>query len=71
MITSIEPQLNADGRYTIKETSAFLGIHRHTLRAYVKAGYIHPIFKRKQVPVNTPRIRFLGSEITRFWRAFV
>lgn len=49
MITSIEPQLNANGRYTVKETSALLGIDRHTLSRYVKAGYIHPIFKRKPI----------------------
>jgi predicted site-specific integrase-resolvase len=71
MITSIEPQLNANGRYTVKETSALLGIDRHTLSRYVKAGYIRPIFKRKPIQMNKPRIRFLGSEITRFWRAFV
>lgn len=71
MVTSIEPQVNANGRYTVKETSALLCIDRHTLSAYVKAGYIRPIFKRKPIQMNKPRIRFLGSEITRFWRAFV
>ncbi len=71
MVTSIEPQVNLGGRYTINETCQLLGIHRHTLRAYTKAGFIHPIFKRKPTSMNTPRIRYLGSEIIRFWRSFV
>ena len=71
MVTSIEPDVNPMGRYTVGETSEKLGIHRHTLRSYVRAGYIRPIFKRNPVYVNKPRIRFLGSEILRFWRAFV
>lgn len=69
MLTSVEPSLDLRGRYSIKETCSFLGIHRHTLRAYVKAGYIHPLFN---LGVNGfPRQRFLGSEILRFWKAFV
>ena len=71
MITSIEPAVIPDGRYTVKETSELLGIDRHTLRRYVKAGHIRPMFKRTPVCMNQPRIRFLGSEIRRFWRSFV
>lgn len=70
MLTSVEPVVNQAGRYTIKETSELLGIDRHTLRAYVKAGWIHPIFKKRPKAMNVPRQRFLGSEITRFWRSF-
>jgi predicted site-specific integrase-resolvase len=71
MITSVEPVVNDAGRYTVKETSELLGIDRHTWSAYVKAGYIRPMFKRRPIQMNKPRIRFLGSEIVRFWRAFV
>ena len=71
MVTSVEPVVNQAGRYTIKETSDLLGIDRSTLRVYVKAGLIRPIFKRNPVRMNVPRQRFLGSEIIRFWRAFV
>ena len=71
MVTSTEPVVDLTGRYTIKETSAILGIDRHTLGTYVKAGYIRPQFKRNPICMNKPRTRFLGSEILRFWRAFV
>lgn len=71
MVTSVEPTVRESGRYTIKETCDLLGIHRHTLRCYVRAGYIRPIFKRKVVYCNSQRERFLGSEILRFWRSFV
>ena len=71
MVTSEEPRVCATGRYTVKETSELLGIHRNTLRRYVKAGYIRPAYKRGRIVVNQPRIRFLGSEIVKFWRAFV
>lgn len=71
MVTSVEPVVDSAGRYTVKETSMLLGIDRHTLASYVKAGYIRPILKRRPVQMNKPRIRFLGSEIVRFWRSFV
>ena len=71
MVTSVEPVVNQAGRYTIKETSELLGIHRHTLRSYVKAGLIRPVFKKNVKAMNVPRQRFLGSEIIRFWRSFV
>lgn len=71
MITSIEPVVELTGRYTIKETSGMLEIDRHTLMRYVKAGYIRPMFKKNAVCMNQPRIRFLGSEIVRFWRTYV
>ena len=71
MITSIEPAVHPQGRYSIKETSDMLGIHRNTLYKYVRAGYIKPMFKRQRVMVNQPRVRFLGAEIIRFWHSFV
>ena len=67
MVTSIEPKLNPAGKYTISETCGFLGIHRNTLRAYVKAGMIRPVPKKQ----NVLQQRFRGLEILRFWNAFV
>lgn len=64
MITSIEPSVNPTARYTINETCSILGIHRNTLRAYVNAGYI-----RTTAKVHGQR--FKGTEILRFWKAFV
>ncbi len=70
MITSVEPVVDKAGRYSIKETSSLLGIHRHTLRAYVQAGLIHPVCSRAALRMGMPRQRFLGAEIVRFWRSF-
>ncbi len=64
MVTSIEPILNPNGRYSIKETCELLGIHRNTLRSYVKAGYIKCVIK-------THGIRFRGFDILKFWNSFV
>lgn len=64
MISSKAPNVNPNAKYTITETCEVLGIHRNTLRSYVKAGYIK----------NSPKPhgqRFRGSEIIRFWNTFV
>ena len=71
MIVSEEPEVKLTGKYSIKETSSVLGIHRHTLRAYVKAGYIRPTYSKKTMFNCAPRQRFLGAEILRFWKTFV
>lgn len=63
MVTSTMPNVIPTSRYTIKETCAILGVHRNTLRAYVRAGYI-----RCSVKQNGKR--FTGTEILRFWNAF-
>ena len=71
MVTSVEPKVDLSGRYSINETCQALGIHRHTLRAYVKAGLIRPYYNRNVKEKVFPRTRFLGSEILRFWRSYV
>lgn len=73
MITSTEPKLDTNGRYSIAETCELLGIHRNTLSAYVKADYIRPMTRKRTTAMQSsaPRPRFLGSEILRFWRTFV
>lgn len=64
MVTSQQPQINPVTRYTINETCLILGIHRNTLRSYVKAGLIKPT-------TGITRQRFKGTEILRFWNLFV
>lgn len=64
MITAIEPQVTADGRYSVSQTCAALGIHRNTLRKYTELGMIKCGFRRESA-----RKFYKGSEIVRFWRA--
>lgn len=64
MISSIEPNVNVAGRYSVTETSAVLGIHRNSLRKYTEQGLIKCGFRRQ-----TARKFYLGSEILKFWRA--
>lgn len=65
MITAIEPQVALNGRYSIGQAAALLGIHRNTLRRYNDNGYI----KNGVRKAGGNRRFFLGSEILRFWRA--
>ena len=64
MITSTEPQVAINGRYSIKDTCKALSISRETLRRYTYEGHIKCGFRR-----NTARKFYLGSEILRFWKA--
>lgn len=64
MITAIEPNVNAAGRYSVTETCGVLGIHRNSLRKYTEQGLIKCGFRRQ-----TARKFYLGSEILKFWRA--
>lgn len=64
MITAIEPNVSATGRYSVGETSAALGIHRNSLRRYTEQGLIKCGFRRP-----TARKFYLGSEIIKFWKA--
>ena len=64
MMTTVEPKVEATGRYSVTQASAALGIHRNTLRGYTEQGLIKCGFRRQ-----TARKFYLGSEILRFWRA--
>ncbi len=64
MITSTEPKVTADGRYTVAQVCTALGIHRNTLRKYTDCGMIKCGFRRESA-----RKFYKGSEIVRFWRA--
>lgn len=64
MITAIEPNVALNGRYSVGEASAVLGIHRNSLRKYTEQGFIKCGYRRQ-----TARKFYLGSEILKFWRA--
>lgn len=62
MMTAIEPQASASGRYSIGEACVLLGIHRNTLAKYTDSGEIKCGFRKNG------RKFYLGREIMRFWR---
>ncbi len=59
-----EPIVRADGRYSVEETAALLGIHRNTLLRYTNKGRILFGIRR-----STTRKFYTGREIVRFWKA--
>lgn len=61
-MTSQRPDVDATGRYSIKETSALLGIHRNTLRRYTAKGLIKSGFRK-----CTKSRFYTGLEILRVW----
>ncbi|MBQ8969242.1 MAG: DNA-binding protein [Bacteroidaceae bacterium] len=64
MVTSTEPRVMPNDRYTIKQTCAILTISRKTLAKYTSAGLI----VCGQRP-NTLQKFYTGKDILRFWRA--
>lgn len=64
MITAIEPNVSANGRYNTTETCNILGIHRKTLQKYTELGFIKCGFRRVSC-----RKFYVGSEIVRFWKS--
>lgn len=64
MITSIEPNVNEAGRYTVTETCLALGIHRNSLRKYTEQGLIKCGFRKQSA-----RKFYTGRDILKFWRA--
>lgn len=74
-MVSLQPEVNPTGRYSIKETCEYLGIHRDTLRDYTEKHYIKCSFRKLSSCVRndrrntTPRKFYLGAEIIRFWRS--
>jgi len=61
-MTSVIPDINPSGRYSIKEACAILGIHRNTLRKFTLAGRIRVSFRK-----GTMRKFYKGTDIKRFW----
>lgn len=63
-MTTIQPNVNEAGRYSIGEAAQLLGMHRNTLRKYTEQGYIKCGYRRA-----TARKFYLGSELIKLWRA--
>lgn len=66
MITSTRPLVALDGRYSVTETCAVLGIHRGTLQRYTKKGFIKVHFRRAD-----SRKVYEGRDIIRLWLALI
>lgn len=64
MMTSEQPRVAMEGRYSVNDTCALLGIHRTTLYNYTAAGLIKCGFRR-----GTLRRFYKGAEILRFWKS--
>lgn len=62
-MTNEEPKVADAGRYTVTETCKALGVHRNTLRRWVRAGKIHCKFRR----IDNRKV-FEGKEIKKVWR---
>ena len=61
-----QPQVNKDARYSINETCNFLGIHRHTLRAWTQLGLIKSITRK-----SNGRPAYRGADILACWGAVI
>ena len=62
MITATRPSVALDGRYTVMQTCAALGIHRGTLQRYTERGIIKPVFRR----VDGKKV-YIGKDIIGLW----
>jgi predicted site-specific integrase-resolvase len=64
MVTSTEPRVMPNNRYTINETCAILTISRKTLAKYTAAGMIGCGYR----PTNKQKF-YTGMDIMKFWKA--
>ena len=64
MITPTRPSVAPDGRYSVMQTCAALGIHRGTLMRYTNNGAIRAHYRR----VDGRKV-YLGSDSIRLWLA--
>lgn len=64
MITSEEPKVAINKRYSISEAACLLGIDRKTLRKYTAAGYI-----RCGIHKYNMKKFYTGYDIKAFWVA--
>lgn len=66
MITSDEPVVKPNSRYTVMQTCAILCIDRKTLSRYTNEGWITCSYRKKPL-----RKFYVGSEIVRFWKTMI
>ena len=64
MINPERPSVTLDGRYTVMQTCAVLGIHRGTLARYTERGAIKAHYRRAD-----GRKVYEGRDIIRLWLA--
>ena len=57
-----EINVSRTGRYSLKQTSEILGVHRNTLRRYIKDGLIRPRQRKA-----TGQTVILGEDILVFF----
>lgn len=62
MISSEPPKVVAGALYNTNDACKILGVHRNSLRRFVKNNFLHPKADRM-----TGRNLFEGRELTRFW----
>ena len=62
MISADPPKVVAGALYNATQAAQILGVHRNSLRVYVKNGFLLPKGDR-----ITGRNIFEGRELTRFW----
>lgn len=60
-MVAVQPSANPNGRYSISETCALLGIHRNSLRKYTDEGAIKCGYRKSF------RKYYTGLEIIKFW----
>lgn len=65
-MTPALPTIAMDGKYSITQTCAILGIHRDTLRKYTDSGEIRCGVRR-----STGKKFYLGSDIFKFFNAYL
>lgn len=63
MITATRPKVEIDGRYTVTQSCAALGIYRTTLKKYTEERLIKVGFRK------SGRKFYLGKWIIDFWEA--
>lgn len=63
-LTSLEPEVSDNGRYTIGETCKILKLSFNTIKKYTDQGAI-----RCGIRKSNGRKFYTGAEIKRFWKA--
>lgn len=62
-MTTNEPQVAINGRYSVTQASALLGVHRNTINNYANSGRLKYHLTR-----YTFRKVFTGRDLLNFWR---
>ncbi len=62
-LTSSQPNIDLNGRYSVTEASKILNIHRSTIWRWVRQGKLRPY-----VSTINSRTRFIGKDLMRLWQ---